>query len=415
MTLAFLTCCVLLQAQALTPEVIEHAQAGAAAQKDGKLDVAIQEFRKVTELQPDSASGHSNLGEAYFQSGDYSAAIPELERALQLNPNLMGTHQTLGVVLLVQGDAEGALPHLEKTRTPELLGRAYLETGRLGSAIMALEAALDRQPKDPDVLYYFGHATDLAAKRTAGQLAKLDPATAPKSGAAADSASRPQDVASLQQALARQPNDTGLLLAFSRAAALASSQAFDQILQSSADSARAHQVLAERDVESGRLPEAEQEYAAAVRLRPYTAGVHMALGAVYASEGKLPAAEAQYAMESQLRPASADAVYRLGSTLLQEGSAGAATKAFAQADHLQPDTPQILLALGKAAFAANDAARAEAAWTKLLGIDKSGDLAAEAHLGLSTLYRRAGKPQDADREAAEYQRMKGREGRQDVR
>ncbi len=136
MTLA-IACCLLLQS--LTPEVIEHARAGADAQQQGRLSVAIQEFRRVTELQPNSAAGHANLGDAYFQNGDYSAAIPELELALRLDRNWMGTHQTLGVALLLQGNPEGALPHLEQTRTPELLGLAYLETGRLGSAIMALQ------------------------------------------------------------------------------------------------------------------------------------------------------------------------------------------------------------------------------------------------------------------------------------
>ena len=47
MTLTFVACCFLLQSP--TVEVIEHAQAGAAAQKQGRLDVAIREFRKVTE------------------------------------------------------------------------------------------------------------------------------------------------------------------------------------------------------------------------------------------------------------------------------------------------------------------------------------------------------------------------------
>src|SRR3954465_8587889 len=99
------------------------------------MDVAIQEFRRVVELAPENASGYANLGDAYFQSGDYGKAIPELERALRINPNLIGSHLTLGVALLVQGDAAAALPHWEKTRQPELLGVAYLETGQLVSAV----------------------------------------------------------------------------------------------------------------------------------------------------------------------------------------------------------------------------------------------------------------------------------------
>jgi tetratricopeptide (TPR) repeat protein len=404
MTLALFTCCLFLQS--LTPEVIEHAQVGAAAQQQGRLDVAIQEFRRVTELQPGSAAGHANLGDAYFQHGEYGAAISELELALRLNPNLMGAHQTLGVALLVQGNPEGALPHLEKAHTPELLGLAYLETGRLGSAITALQAALDRQPNDPDLLYYFGRATALASKRTFDQLAEVNPDLARKSVAAADSENLPpQDVVNLQKALAKQPNDADLLFAFSRAAALASRKAFDRILQSSANPARAHQVLAERYLESGRLPEAEREYAESLRLKPYTSNVHLALGNVFAADGNWSAAVAQFRMESELRPASADAFYRLGSVLLQQGQARGAVEELAHADRLSPDTPQILLALGRAAFAANDAARAEASWIKLLGIDKEGDLAAAAHSGLATLYRRAGRSQEADREMAAYERL----------
>jgi tetratricopeptide (TPR) repeat protein len=402
-------CCFLLQSP--TPEVIEHAQAGAAAEQQGRLDVAIQEFHKVTELQPNSATAHANLGEAYRQKGEYSAAIPELELALRLNPNLADAHQTLGVLLLIQGNAQEALPHLEKAHTPELLGLAYLETGRFGGAIVTLHAALDRQPNDLNLLYYFGRATASASKRSVDELAKLNPDLARKSSAGADNESRPtQDVVSLARALAKHPADPDLLFAFSRAAAQASRQAFDQVLRSNPNSARAHQVLAERYFESGRPAEAEREYAESLELKPYTSNVHLALGDVLAAEGKWPAAIAQYRMETQLQPASADAFYRLGSGLLQEGQAAGAVEELAQADRLKPDTPQILLALGKSAFAAHDAARAEASWTKLLGIDKTSGLAASAHLGLSALYRNAGRSLEADREMAAYEQLRKQGG-----
>ncbi len=405
MPLTVFAWCLFLQS--LTPEVIEHAQAGAAAAQKGRLDVAIQEFRRVTELQPNSAVGHAHLGDAYFQNGEYDAAIPELELALRLNPDLMDTHQTLGVLLLIQGNPEEALPHLEKIRTPELVGLAYLETGRLSGAITALQAALDKQPNDHDLLYYFGRATALASKRSFDQLVKVNPDLARKSSAAVDNESRPHgDVVTLQNALAKQPNDAELLFAFSRAAAQASRKAFDQILQSNSNSARAHQVLAERYFESGRLPEAQREYAESLRLKPYTANVHLALGDVFAAEGKWSAAVAQFRVETQLRPASAEASYSLGSGLLQQGQTSGAVEQLTQADRLRPNTPKILLALGRAAFAAHDATRAEAAWTKLLGIDDKSGLAASAHLGLSALYRHAGKSEEADHEMAAYEQLK---------
>jgi tetratricopeptide (TPR) repeat protein len=116
-------------------------------------------------------------------------------------------------------------------------------------------------------------------------------------------------------------------------------------------------------------------------------------------------------MEAQLRPASADAFYSLGAALLQQGQTSAAVEGLDQADRLRPDSPRILLELGRAEFAANDAAGAEASWTKLLGIDQKSGVAAAAHLELSTLYRRAGKLQEADREAAAYEQLRGQEGR----
>jgi tetratricopeptide (TPR) repeat protein len=399
-------CCLFLQS--VTPEVIEHARAGAAAAQQGRWDVAIQEYRKVTELQPNSAADHAHLGDAYFRKGQYTESLGELKTALRLNPNMLDTHQTLGVLLLIQGYPEGALPHLEKNPTPELLGLAYLQTGRLPGAVTALKAALDRQPNDTNLLYYFGRATALASKRTFDQLTKLNPDLAHRVDAPADHESQSaQSVVTLQDALAKNPNDSAALFAFTRAAAQASKHAFDQILQTQADSARAHQILAERDVENGHLSDAEKEYVDSLWRKPYTAGVHLALGDVFVAEHKWSEAVAQYRMEQELRPASSDAFYSLGSMYLERGQGRAALQELGHADRLRPDSPPILLALGKAALAAQDTARAEAAWMKLLGLDKKSSVAASAHKELSELYRHAGKSQEADREMAAYEQLKG--------
>jgi Tfp pilus assembly protein PilF len=288
---------------------------------------------------------------------------------------------------------------------------------------------LEGKPKDPDLLYYFGRAMALASKqsfeqlvkvnpdlarksRAADQLAKVNPDLAPKSSAGADDENRPpQDPVNLLKALAEKPNDADLLFALSRTAALASRQTFDQILQSNPNSARAHQVMAERYVERGRFAEAEREYTESLRLKPYTSNVHHALGDVFAAERNWSAAVAQLRMEAQLQPASADAFYSLGSVLLQQRQASDAVEELEHANRLRPDTPQILLALGRAALAANDAARAETSWIKLLGIDKESALAASAHFELAALYRRSGRTPEADREKAAYERLRNQGGR----
>ncbi len=390
--------------QTLTPEVIEHAQAGDAALKEHRLDDAVREFQKVVELQPKSASGYANLGDAYFEKGDFGKAIPELRHALELNPKLMATHQALGVALLVQGDADGAIPHLEQTRNPALAGLALLEAGRLGSAIVALDAALKQQPGDPDLLYYFGRANMLAAQQTAMTLRKIGPAKQ------RDAAPDARDVAALEAAVAADPLNPALLTAFEGAAENTSKQAFDAVLQRAPGSARAYQIAAERDAAAQRWGDAEKEFEQALQLRPYTSGVHIALGNVLLSEGKWSPALVEFAAEATLRPASADVAYRHGVVLLEFGRTGMALDELARADRLKPNNPEILAAIAKAALAAHDPARAESELLALLSIEKQGDMAAAAHEQLAKIYRAQGKTAEAAAQQAAYDHLKQNSG-----
>ena len=51
--------------QTVSPEALQHLQAGAEAEKQRHFDVAIDEFKKATELAPTLAEAFVNLGQAY--------------------------------------------------------------------------------------------------------------------------------------------------------------------------------------------------------------------------------------------------------------------------------------------------------------------------------------------------------------
>ena len=70
-----------LALQSVSPEVIEHVKAGMAAKKQGQMQVAISEFKKVTELAPDLPAAFVNLGAAYLQNHEYDAAIAPLKKS----------------------------------------------------------------------------------------------------------------------------------------------------------------------------------------------------------------------------------------------------------------------------------------------------------------------------------------------
>ena len=113
-----------------------------------------------------------NLGAVYYEKKDYGQAIPSLRKALELNPDLPGAHGMLGAALLAQGYAAESIPHLEKAKSGEVLGVALLEAGRAREAIDKLEEALEKQPDNPDLLYYLSQAHARLAKQASDALAE---------------------------------------------------------------------------------------------------------------------------------------------------------------------------------------------------------------------------------------------------
>ncbi|HYM08700.1 MAG TPA: tetratricopeptide repeat protein [Terriglobales bacterium] len=332
--------------QAVSPEALQHMQAGAEAEKQKRFDVAIAEYKHVTELAPTQPEGFVSLGQAYMEHQDYGAAIAPLKHALELSPGLAAAHQLLGYALLAQGYNAEAIPHLEKVQERTALGIAQIGAGQLQPAVENLQAALAQHPNDPDLLYYLGRASGLLSK-----------------------------------------------------------QSIDTLLAAYPDSARAHQALAENYYVLRQMPQAEREFLEALRLRPDTPELHLELGLVYAGSAQWPKAEEQFRAQTKLQPGNAEGAYRLGTALLQQGKAREARIELQRADRLQPDMPETLYSLGKAAALAGDPPAAEKAWMKLLTVEKTSDLAAQTHFALAGLYRKQGKTADAERETREFQKL----------
>jgi len=332
--------------QTVSPEALQHLQAGTESDKQRHFEVAIAEFKRVTELEPALPDGFMNLGQAYMESQNYGAAIPPLKRAVQLAPDLAAAHQLLGYALLAQGYNAEAIPHLERVQEQTALGIAQIGSGQLPQAVANLQAALAKHPNDPDLLYYLGRASGLLSK-----------------------------------------------------------QSIDTLLAAYPDSARAHQALAENYFVLRQMPQAEKEFREALRLRPDTPELHLELGLVYAGSSQWAKAEEEFRSQTKLEPGNAEAAYRLGTALLQQGKAREARTELERANRLQPDMPETLYSLGKAAALAGDSAVAEKAWTKLLLIEKQSALAAQTHFALAGLYRKQGKTAEAERETLEFQQL----------
>ena len=214
-----------------------------------------------------------------------------------------------------------------------------------------------------------------------------------------------ESIMNLQAALEKRPNDPDLLYYQGRAGGLLSKQAIDTLLAAYPRSARACQALAENYFVLRQMPDAEKQYQQALQLRPDTPNLHLELGQVYAMTSRWPQAEQQFRAEVKLQPGNAEAEYRLGEALLQQGKSRESRTELERADRLQPQMPETLYAIGKAAALDGDAAASEKAWISLLSIEKEGSLAAQAHFGLAGLYRKQGKTAEAEQQMREFQKL----------
>jgi predicted Zn-dependent protease len=91
----------------------------------GKVAAALPMLQSAVRQQPASDVAHANLGAAYYQLHRDQLALDEFERAVQINP--------------------------ESVSAQESLGRVSIENQKSGQAAKAFLAALRLKPDDPDL------------------------------------------------------------------------------------------------------------------------------------------------------------------------------------------------------------------------------------------------------------------------
>ena len=75
---------------------------------------AIEEFQKLTEIEPREALGFINIGLAHFRMGNFEQAERWLEKARSLEPNHAGASLLMGLVLAATQREQDAITLLEK-------------------------------------------------------------------------------------------------------------------------------------------------------------------------------------------------------------------------------------------------------------------------------------------------------------
>lgn len=170
----------------------------------------------------------------------------------------------------------------------------------------------------------------------------------------------------------------------------------------------AHENLGQALRERGQLEESRVSYERALRLAPahspfYVAVIQNSLGMVLMRQGKIAEAGDRFAAAVRINPAFAEAQTNLGNTLAAQGKPAEALDHYREAIRLKPDYTEPLVGIGGALLRLGRAAEAVPHYREALKLDPN---LAEAHNGLGGALATEGHDEDAMAEYREAVRLK---------
>jgi tetratricopeptide (TPR) repeat protein len=326
--------------------------------KENKPELAVPEFKALVALEPNNVDARGNLGVLLFFQGVYTEAIPQLRAALKLQPTLWKIEALLGLAEKRTGEVAGALGDLEKAFPNLQEHKIRVETGM-------------------ELIEMYSESGDLEkAAATIGVLRELE------------------------------PTNIAIIYAAYRVYSDLADESKLSLSVVGPKSAQVHQMMAHELAREGKTDEAIANYRAALAVDPTLPGLHFELAEILnnSSVKDGPAeAERQYKAALEANPLDEKSECRLGDIAAQRGDQKEAFDRYSRALQLQPDDADADIGLAKVLTSMNEPAKAEALLKHAIQLDPTSAL---AHFRLSTIYRQTGRPEDAKRELAEYQKYK---------
>ncbi len=139
---------------------------GIALVARGRFNEAIENYRKAIQIKPNFCDALNNLGNALAAQGRFDEAIENYRKAIQINPNFCEALNNLGNALAAQGRFDEAIKNYRKAiqikpnycEALNNLGNALAAEGRFDEAIEHYRKAIQIKPNYCDAQYKLGKA-----------------------------------------------------------------------------------------------------------------------------------------------------------------------------------------------------------------------------------------------------------------
>ena len=339
-------------------QIESHSRQAQEFLRTGQPDLAVREYNAILKLDPNNLDAQGNLGVTLFFQGDYAKAAPHLRAVVKQRPNLSKIQALLGMSEKRIGQTDAALADLEKS-FPQL----QEEKLRIQAGMELLE------------VYYAGGNLEKAAG-VAGVLRQL------------------------------APENTEVLYAAHRIYSDMAGETMLAMAMLSPKSARMHQMMGQEMSRQGNIEGAIAHYREAVKLDPQLPGLRFELAEAL-NLSTSPADQEQ--VEKEYRAALADNPFdeksecRLGDIALHASELQQALAHYQRAVELQPNDAEACLGMGRVLTQLHRPADAEPFLKRAAQLEP---FTAVTHYRLSLVYREAGRTAEAQKELAEFQRLK---------
>jgi cytochrome c-type biogenesis protein CcmH/NrfG len=172
------------------------------------------------------------------------------------------------------------------------------------------------------------------------------------------------------------------------------------------DSAQLHEIMARELRRQGDDAGAIANYRDAIRIEPQLAELHSNLGQLlyHSSDEKLKAeAEGELKTALQGNPLDTISEMTLGMIAEKRGDMNGALTRYSRALELDPNSSDACTEMAKLLVTMNQREKAQQLFERAIELDPTNYV---AHYRLSTIYRQAGRTDDAKQQAAEYLKYK---------
>jgi len=141
-----------------------HNNIGTALVEVGRIDEAVEHYRRAIELRPRYADAHNHLGAALRRLGGFEEAVSEFRWALELDPSLAEAHYNLGNAVGASGELGEAVRHyrqairLKGDYADALynLGNTLVQLREFGEAAAMFQNVVDLEPADASAQFNLG-------------------------------------------------------------------------------------------------------------------------------------------------------------------------------------------------------------------------------------------------------------------